>query len=366
LLLLVVTTVVAVVTTLYLVMQSTQRDLADKVDSYGANIVVVPRSSQLPLVYGGVQLGGVTYAVEPLTMQQVALIRTIENKQNLNRVSPNLLQLEEVGGVRMTAVGVVWDQELGLKKWWHITGRPPTGDHDVLLGSKAGALTGKAAGDSLVLRGESFRVAGVLEPTGTQEDDALFLDLATAQRLWNRPGQVSFVEVSAWCATCPIENISAQISGLLPGAQVSALRKAVESRQLLIGQLRLFSLALSLFLVLAGFLIVLSSTLAGVRERKNEIGVFRALGYRRSHVLKIVLLENLALAVVAGTVGVGLAAVLAGPSAVLLAGVARPTAAGISALGLAFAAAVLAVVAASVYPAWQAAKLSPMLALRRV
>jgi putative ABC transport system permease protein len=301
LLLLVVTVVVAVVTTLYLVTRSAERDLADKVDSYGANIVVVPRSEQLPLVYGGVRLGGLTYKVEPLTMQDVALIRTIKNKENINRVAPKLLQAAEVGGVTLATVGVQWDEELGLKTWWRIVGAPPAGDHEVLLGARAAARLGAAAGAGLTLAGEAFTVAGVLEANGTQEDDALFLDLATAQRVWSRPDQVSFVEVSAWCSTCPIEDINAQISALLPGAQVSALRKAVESRELLIGQFRLFGIALSIFLVLAGCLIVLSSTLAGVRERTGEIGVFRALGYRRSHVLRIILLENLVLALAAET-----------------------------------------------------------------
>jgi putative ABC transport system permease protein len=366
LLLLVVATVVAVVTSIHLVTRSAERDLADKVDAYGANIVVVPRSERLPLVYGGVHLGGATYEVQPLTMQDVALIRTIRNKANVNRVAPKLLQAAEVNGVRIAAVGVQWDEELGLKSWWRIVGAAPAADHDVLLGSRAGVRLGLAAGGTVTVSGERFFVTGVLESTGTQEDDVLFLDLATAQRLWARQGQVSFVEVSAWCSTCPIEDISAQISVLLPGAQVSALLKAVESRELLIGQFRLFGLALSIFLVLAGCLIVVSSTLAGVRERTGEIGVFRALGFRRRHVLQIVLLENLALALVGGSAGVGVAGLSSGPLARLLAGVPGGGAGSPVTLVAALGVAVAAVMSASVYPAWQASRLSPMLAMRSV
>ena len=358
--------VVAIVSTLFFVTRSADSDLANKVDEYGANITVVPQSDQLPLVYGGIRVGGLTYDVKPLSMDEVALIRTIKNSENINRVAPKLLQLTEIDGTRLTVVGVVWDEELPLKKWWKITGSAPDSSSEVLLGARAAQLLNRQPGASVRMNGEDFTVAGVLESTGTQEDDVVFIDLGKAQALWNRPGEVSFVEVSAWCSSCPIETISAQISTLLPNARVSALRKAIESREILVGQFRLFSVVLSAFLALSGIMIVLTTTLGRVRERKNEIGVFRALGYRRKHVLEVILLENLIVAVVAASVGVALAWVASGPVAKLAAGV--TTVAAPSALILlgAVSAAVLMVVLASLYPAWQASRLSPLLALRSV
>src|SRR5659263_524661 len=86
-----ITAVVAVVATLYFVNRSADRDLANKVDEYGANITVVPRSQELPLTYGGVRLGGLTYDARSLTMDDVARIRTIKNRDNVNRVAPKLL-----------------------------------------------------------------------------------------------------------------------------------------------------------------------------------------------------------------------------------------------------------------------------------
>jgi len=358
--------VVAIVTTLFLVTRSADADLANKVDEYGANITIVPQSDELPLVYGGIRVGGLTYDVKPLTMDEVALIRTIKNNENINRVAPKLLQLTEIDGTRVMAVGVVWDQELALKKWWAISGSAPDSPGEVLLGARAAERLNRGSGSSVQLNGRQFQVAGILDPTGAQEDDVVFMDLAEAQALWNRAGQVSFVEVSAWCSSCPIETINAQISTLLPNARVSALRKAIESRELLVGQFRLFSIVLSAFMALAGIMIVLTSTLGRVRERKSEIGVFRALGYRRKHVLEIILLENLIVAVVAATVGVALAWAASGSVARLVAGVTTVTAPSPMVLLAAVAAAVLMVILASLYPAWQASRLSPLLALRRV
>lgn len=361
-----ITAVVMVVAALYFVNRSADADLADKVDEFGANITVVPKSDQLPLVYGGVRVGNLTYDVQPLTMDQVALIRTIKNKQNINLVAPKLLQLAEVGETSLMVVGVQWDQELALKKWWIIDGSAPAGEGEVLLGSRAAARLQKSSGAAIELGGEQFRVAGVLQPTGAQEDDIVFMDLAAAQGLWDRPGEVSFVEVSAWCSSCPIEDISSQISTVIPSAQVSALRKAIESRELLVGQFRLFSIVVSAFMMLAGVLVVLASTLAGVRGRRAEIGVFRALGYRRRHVIEIVLLENLTVGLAASVAGVLLAWLVAGPIARSIGGVSNPVSPEPVVLLAVIAASSLLVLMSSLYPAWVASRLSPLLALRKV
>jgi putative ABC transport system permease protein len=361
-----IVTVVIVVAALYLVNRSANSDLADKVDEYGANITVVPRSDQLSLVYGGVQVGDLAYEVEPLTMEQVARIRTIKNKENLDKVAPKLLQATEVGGVELLAAGVQWDQELPLKDWWQIEGVAPVAADEVLVGSRLSARLEAVTGSVLRLGGRDFTVSGVLRPTGDQDDDIVFMDLATAQQVWLRPEEVSFVEVSAWCSSCPIEDIAAQISTVLPGAQVSPMRRAMESRALLVGQFRLFSVIVSVFMATAGILVILASTLSRVRGRKVEIGVFRALGYRRRHIVEIVLLENLLVGVVASVVGVLVAWGISGPFARLAAGVARTAPPDPVLLIGAVAVATIVILAASLYPAWIGSRLSPLLALRKV
>ncbi|MFH1833946.1 MAG: ABC transporter permease, partial [bacterium] len=139
--------VVAIVATLFLVTRSADNDLANKVDEYGANITIVPLSDQLPLVYGGIRVGGLTYDVKPLNMDEVALIRTIPNKENINRVAPKLLQLTEIRGIRLMAAGVVWEEELAIKRWWTIEGAAPDSPEEVLLGSRAAERLRLGAGE---------------------------------------------------------------------------------------------------------------------------------------------------------------------------------------------------------------------------
>jgi putative ABC transport system permease protein len=57
--------------------------------------------------------------------------------------------------------------------------------------------------------------------------------------------------------------------------------------------------------VLVGCLLVLVTMTGSVRERTSEIGVFRAIGFRRSHIMTIVLLEAAVISTVAGALGYG-------------------------------------------------------------
>ena len=152
--------VVGIVTTLVLVTRAAEADIADRTDEYGANITIVPRTEQLPLVYGGVRVGGITYDTTPLSMDDVALVRTIPERANINRVAPKLLEVAEIDGVRVMAVGVVWSEELPLKTWWHIQGSKPQGADHVLLGARAAERLGLAQSDSLTMRAAPSRSPG--------------------------------------------------------------------------------------------------------------------------------------------------------------------------------------------------------------
>ncbi|MCL6472701.1 MAG: ABC transporter permease [Firmicutes bacterium] len=351
---------VATVVILFSISRAMFIDLQDKIDEYGANMVVVPNSKTLPLTYAGVTVGGLQYESATLTEADVAKIRTIENRANINVVAPKLLGIVSIKGHKSVIAGVHFADELKIKKWWNIkSGIRPGGNRELLLGGKAAQVLGLGVGDSVDIQGESFKVAGVLSRVGTQEDELIYLDLKQAQTILNRPGEVSLVEVSAWCKNCPIADIVEQISAKLPNANVSAVRQAAEARDLVINHFILFSAILSATMVAVAILIVFTNVLSSVRERRREIGIFRAVGYRKSHILKVVLLETGVAGILAGLVGY--LAGFFGASAI------APLAVGIDVgikfdpvlAGASVGGAVLIALLASLYPAILASRLNP-------
>lgn len=294
---------VATVVTLISLSSALTADVQHKMENYGANILITPRSDNLSLSYGGITLGGVSLDTTEIRQADLEKIGTIRNKKNIAAVAPKVLGAVAIGNERVLLMGVDPEKEFRLKRWWSINGEPVTADHQLVVGSDAAAKLGLATGDSLVIAGEEFTVSGLLEKTGSQDDQLLIGALPTAQRLLNKPGAVSLVEVAALCADCPITDLVSQISEVLPGADVNAIQQVVKTRMHALDQFRAFSLAIAAVVLLIGGLVVFVTMMGSVNERTREIGIFRALGFRRSHVMKLILIESTVVSLIAGLLG---------------------------------------------------------------
>ena len=356
---------VATVVALRAISDTMQADVAAKLDQYGANILIVPQSSALSLSYGGVTVASATYDVGELTLPDLERIRTIKNARNISVVAPKLLGAISLNGRLVLVAGVRFPDELRLKRWWHLEeGKEPAGPEEALAGRRLAQELGLQPGATMEVNGRPFRVAGVLAENGSEDDDILFVDLAVAQQALNKPGGISLVEIAALCSECPVEDIVKQIGEALPQARVTALRQAVNLRMETVEQLGRFTLAVSVVVMAIGALVVLTTLLSSVAERRQEIGLFRALGFRQRHVAQIILSEAALVSVVGGAlgwlVGMGIAVVLAPRVANVATPVLWNPWLALGAIG----AALVVGLAASLYPANQAAKLDPTMALR--
>jgi putative ABC transport system permease protein len=364
LLLLGLTIGVATVVALMAITTTMQADVSTKLDEYGANILIVPKANDLSLSYGGVTVASASYDVGELTLADLDRIPTIKNARNINVIAPKLLGAVSMAGRSVLVAGVRFDDELRLKQWWEMEGAEPTTSDEALAGVRLARALHLRPGDDVEINGQTFRLAGILAENGSQDDDILFIDLAAAQRVMNKPQSVSLVEVAALCTGCPIEDMVEQISGVLPQARVTALRQAVTLRMETVGQLSRFALAVSVVVVAIGGLVVLTTMLGAVAERRQEIGLFRALGFRRQHVMSIILgeaaLVSLGGGVLGWLLGMGTAVVLA-PR---LVNISTPVAWNLwLALGAVGGALVIGLLG-SLYPASHAARLDPTTALR--
>jgi putative ABC transport system permease protein len=353
---------VATVVTLLTLSRSLTVQAQNQLETYGANIVVAPRTDDLSLTYGGVALGGVRLQARDIREADLARIGEIPNRDNVAIVAPAL-----VDGRQALLLGVRPDTEFALKKWWTLDGRPPAAGDELVAGSSAARRFGLSPGASVALDGRDFTVTGVLRPTGSQDDDLLITELGAAQAMLGKPGRVTLVQVAALCSNCPVEKIAAQLGDVLPGTRVTAMQQVTRNRMHALDVFRAFSYVIAAIIIAIEALVVFVTMMGSVDARTREIGIFRALGFRRSHVTLLVLIEAAAASVAAGALGY-LAGM--GLSYLLVPVFSTGTGVGVSwAPQLAAGAVVLAVLVGSLgslYPALHASRLDPTVALRTI
>lgn len=356
---------IATIVTLVTLTRSMSSDIERKMDEFGANILITPQSNGLAMNYGGISLGGVIFDQREILESDLAKIKTIENHKNISAVSPKVLGGISINKHDVLLVGVHFESELKMKQWWKVFGKEPETAADLLLGTDAAKVLNVSPGDTLTLKGESFVVAGVLDQTGSQDDSLVFASLATAQRLLGKEGKITLAEVAALCSGCPIGDMVTQIAEKLPDAKVSAIQQVVEGRLKALDQFKRFSYAMAGVVVFIGSLIVFVTMMGSVNERTIEIGVFRAIGFRKSHIMRIILLEAALVSLLAGLLGYAAGmggAKLALPfmaeskNALLI----PDTTVAFGSIGLALVLGILA----SLYPALHASKMDPTEALR--
>ncbi|TGE32832.1 FtsX-like permease family protein [Desulfosporosinus sp. Sb-LF] len=353
---------------LYTTTQAMKEDVANKLDQFGSNILILPDTGEA-MTFGGITVEAPIQTNE-LNMSLIPLMKTIKNKETLATIAPKLLVDTKIEGQEILLLGVDFPQELRLKKWWKLDGlaknQIPTAN-EVILGSEVARSLGLSPKQTITIKGQDFTVAGIVQPTGsTENDQAVFIDLAVLQKLSNRPNAISLIEAAAFCYTCPIDEVTKQLTAILPGTKVTALRSTLESRNDTISKFNLFARSVSLILFLASSLVITMTMKSSVEERTREIGILRAIGFRKRHIIQIVLTEAGLLSVLGGLLGylIGMGAAVSFGSVLVNAQVQIPWQFNLLVYGL--SASFLIGFIASLYPAWKAARLDPTDSLRYI
>jgi putative ABC transport system permease protein len=311
-------------------------------------------------------LGGVSFEMEPIRQSQLSQINTIKNAANLAAVGPITLGTVQINSQAALLAGVDFKVTGILKPWWKIKGAIPA-QGDLLAGAQAAKLLGIEIGQQLSINHRTMTVSGILAATGSQDDQLLFTTLSTAQAVLDKPDEVSLVEVAALCNACPVDEMVNQISAKLPNAKVMAIQQVVKGRMETLAQFRKFSYGLSVVVVFIGGLVVLVTLMGSVKERTEEIGIFRAIGFRQGHIMRIIFIESGLISIVAGVMGylIGTGAIWAGLKISGKQGdIAIPFDPALATGAVAMA--LIVGLLASAYPAFMASRMDPNQALKTI
>ena len=356
-----ITTIVA----LFVLTGAMEESVNTRIQQTGIKIAVVPESDSVSFSVGGIPvISGMSYNVKDLPSDTPDKINSMSGAEKIKVIAPKVMGMAVHESIKILLVGVDFDSELKMKPWWDMVGSRPTRKGEVLIGSRVAEKFRPSLGSSIQINGHSLTVTGILKETGAEEDGIVFTGIDTARDVLDKAGGYSFVEMTTARDDAAASEVSREIAQKMPGARVRVIKEASEARQELVERFSSFSLAVSLVMILIAVLIIITTMTASVNERTREIGIFRAIGFRKAHITRIILLEAgiiSGISALAGYFGGMVVAKLAAP----LFGSFKLIILWNPLLGVAVLAGAAAVgVLASLYPAAKAAKLDPADALR--
>jgi putative ABC transport system permease protein len=132
-------------------------------------------------------------------------------------------------------------------------------------------------------------------------------------------------------------------------------------RERIFGTIQTVAIGVTSIALVVGGIVIMNIMLVSVTERTKEIGIRKSLGARRTDILKQFLAESIALALSGGAIGVSVAYAL---SKLVATFTPIPTALPLIAVAVALLVSGGVGLIAGVYPAWRAANLDPIAAMR--
>ncbi len=205
-----------------------------------------------------------------------------------------------------------------------IMDRVPDGKAD--LGEEVAAHHNLRPGDVVTIRGEAFEVNRVYPRRGNRDDLTMWIPLDRAQAIFGTPGMISgILALECVCATGELGQVRKEVTAILPHTQVFEFSSLIAARadvrhrasrlheEILQAELahqsrlrtekeRLATILIAVIIAAAAvWIFVLIHN--NVRERRHEIGILRAIGFRRHQVLGIFLGKSVIMGVLASVIG---------------------------------------------------------------
>lgn len=261
------------------------------------------------------------------------------------------------------------------------SGRPLQGPGEVLLGSRTAQALGAGVGDKVRIEGREFTVVGILRARraggfatgGLSLQDLLIISLAELRQLFPGPELVQYAVVRLE-DRADMASVREQIRAHLRAvgernASLTDFEDLTRSIQSMISGVQAFLAGIAGIALLVGGVGVMNTMYTAVLERTREIGILKAIGAKDFQVLLLFLFESGIMGLAGGALGLGLGFGVAWVATIIVSRIFQtPTtfspvlsfALVVGALFFSF----LVGAVAGIFPAFRAARLPPVDALR--
>jgi putative ABC transport system permease protein len=142
-----------------------------------------------------------------------------------------------------------------------------------------------------------------IESTGGAEDDQVTIPLALAQRINDLPGRISLIQATVAGSHSEIDHFISDLQKQIPEADVHGIRQFTEAEGKIYERISgLLTATVAVVLILTTLCVMAAMTNVAM-ERKNDVGLMKAIGGATRRVLRLFLAEAATLGLIAGLIG---------------------------------------------------------------
>ena len=168
-------------------------------------------------------------------------------------------------------------------------------------------------GKTFKMSGHTFTVVGLLSESGSSNDSQILIPLTTAQRIADSTAITSAYVQATSTNTVDIAQAQAEYQMLLltgdeDSYDVYNMSELLDTLDDVMSTLSLMLGGIAAISLLVGGIGIMNIMLVSVAERTREIGIRKAIGARRRHIMMQFLIEACVLSILGGLIGLGLSA----------------------------------------------------------
>lgn len=239
-------------------------------------------------------------------------------------------------------------------------------DYQTVVGSQLAKKRNLELGSTIPYRERELTVVGIMNETQTTPDSIAMVDLDTVRRLLKAPEIIAAIYVLPEDPS-QVDMIAQSIRDNVENVTVFTPAEAAAQAQQALAVFNVILIGGAVLAVFVGGLAVINTMIMSVNERRHEIGLKKAIGASDGEIVREFLVEAAVIGLLGGTIGL-----LLGWGLASLLNLATSAAMGGSSIFnvtprlmiIAVSFAVILGMIAGLYPAWNAARLDPVKALR--
>jgi putative ABC transport system permease protein len=288
------------------------RKLTQEFRLLGANLVISSRATDPGVAQNTSESAEApASSSSPALMDEQPVLAQVERLRTKEVVAaaPYIYVVARDAGRPVVVAGTWLDEARKLEPTWKLNGQwivSREGETRCLVGRNVARQFRLAPGDQVKLyylgRSVQLAVAGIVDAGGT-EDNQVFVNLAVAQNLAALHGKIELVQLSVSGTSSSIAAYAAQLARAIPGYDVRPIRQVTEAEGNLLSRTRLLIVSMVVLILVLTALCVLATMAALAMERREDVGLMKALGGSISRIVALFLSEVGVLGAVGGLIG---------------------------------------------------------------